>query len=450
MKHALAFAALVAAGSAHAQDWTRFIAAPGYGTVSLIAQDGLRDDTSGRIMVGVRNGTSFTTRNAQPYAELHLFDTAGTVLAKPAVYGATGAPPLTLTPRGTSAYQGYRVAWFEVGTSTGIDDVIVAYPRDSNEGFVHRFSRSGGDRVVRVSSDGEGGVIVVRKPQSWSFPLVEKMTPASRSWRIDWSTRIGATGGACPSSAVDVLVDDADIELDRQGPAWTRINVLARCDGGVVQPDSSFIQSIDSVSGAVYATHAFHEADVGDGVAVRHALGDGAWLYESKDGDGHTQLRVADVHTGIYTLSWASLSGPVRINRLAEGGLIGAHLPDHGNAYWLNRVRRDSNGYFSISDGRLYPSLGTLADRTLHWSEDAQQRRVVAWRGSNTLPPRVHLRGFDASGNQTWQRTIGNAVRGAEPQLRYERLSGTMVMAIDMQPEGKNAGVHVEGFDPAG
>jgi hypothetical protein len=438
LKYIFAIAALIFAGSLQAQTWKQVLGAEPRVRPALVPEHGLALDGSGRIFLKTLNTRSRVGTDTSNGFSLNA---DGSFAWKTSQVNRIGDSGNIFVSRGFSAHAGYRVAWFEMGATNLVEDVLYLYEPNDFTGRELRIPRIGASKVLRAATDGNGGVLIVRVPQGTTRPQMERLSPTEKSWFQHWSTALGT----CNAGATTIQVEDADFQFDRQYPLAAQVHVQGRCSGGIASIPNHFIQSLDLETGALVAGTIYDTRTLGQ-VVSKSALGKGVWLHDTVDESGVRTLYAVDAILGTYPLLWDSYSGPVRVDRLAEGALVSSTLPSAQTAYAAGKISRTAEGYFDISNIRTYPVLHSVSNRPLYWSEDNNGQRVVVYRDSPlAVETSVSILKFANNNLPEWSRSINGITATSVPQLRLDSWSDEFILSFDRR-DNYGVGVYVEKF----
>lgn len=434
-----AAAALFAASGVQAQTWSRFINSSPVVTTTLAPQ-GLTADRAGGVFVqtldtGAVSGTDFS--------HIYALDDAGGNAYPWSQIGRPGWTDTAFAARGFNAFDGYRAAWFEVGATGQLQDMIWGFAPLQPNGIELRLDRVDGGRVLGAASDGTGGLLVVRnRSNGFNRPVLRRYAVQSGQWTLHWEQPLGSCYAG--TSAIDQ--QDIDFDLDSDFTA-SAVHLLGYCNAGVAGVWTYYVQSFD-LTGTLLGEQRFRPGVAGANFVARHRLGDGAWAYEyAAPAGGPRSLQVADVRFGVYPLGWSADTGPVRVDAVNGGVLMGARETAVPSLYRVAFVHRSAGGPFDVDGRRQYAWQSQFAAAETRWSADSLDRRVVAYRDTPIgTPGNVIVQAYDDAVSPAWFRSIDRVTANSSIQLQPEPGSDEILIAVDRQHEDGRYGVQVERF----
>lgn len=434
----LAIALVAVTGSVQAQTWSRFISSGPFRTTTLASQGLAADGLGGVFVQSLETGELSGTDTSHIYA----LDGDGNDVYPWSVVVRPGGTDTAFTSRGLSASNGYRAAWFETGAAGQLQDRIWGFAPEQPAGSELQLDRLDGGRVLAASTDGDGGLLVVRdRSNGWSRPVLRRYAAVGSQWSLQWEQMLGS----CYPGTVSMQQQDVDFDLDAD-PATSAVHLLGYCNGGIAGISTYYVQSFD-LGGVLRAEQRFRPQMPGSLVA-RHRLGDGAWAYEfAEPNGGPRSLQVADVRFGLYPLNWNPATGVLRTDAVGDGVLMGARLTSDPTQYEVARVHRVNDAQFAVTAPRQYLWLSQFAAASTRWSADKYDRRVVAFRLETAgLPAEVALQAYGEGTAVEWYRSIDGATANGAIEMRFEPDSGEILIAVDRQDEDGSYGIQVERF----
>lgn len=434
----LAIALLAVTGSVQAQTWSRFINSSPVRATTLAPQGLAADGLGGVFVQSLDAGELSGTDTSHVYA----LDAIGNDAYPWSVVVRPGGTDTAFAARGFSARNGYRAAWFETGPAGQLQDRIWGFAPTQPAGSELLLDRLDGGRVLAASTDGNGGLLVVRdRSNGVPRPVLRRYAAVGSQWLPQWEQALGG----CYPGTIAIQQQDVDFAIAAT-PAASAVHLLGYCRSGVAGISNNYVQSFD-LGGIPRGEYRFIPQMQGDFVA-RHRLGDGAWAYEYAVANGGPRsVQVADVRFGLYPLNWNAATGALRTDAVGDGVLMGARLTSDTTRYEVARVHRINGAQFAATAPRQYLWLSQFAAASTRWSADVADYRIVAFHlAVPGLPDEVALQAYGDGTAVEWFRSINRTSVNGAIELQPEPASGEVLIAVDRRHEDGRYGIQVERF----
>ncbi|UXI68477.1 hypothetical protein [Tahibacter amnicola] len=420
MKSLLA-ATLLLAGTAQAQAWQKYLFSGPHFPTELAPNIGLQTDEAGHVYVMGMNHTDWDTMS-----HIYSLGSTGEHAWMWSLVSNWRYSDGEFHPRGFSAKNGYRVAWFEGGSEFQREDILFLYEPGDAYGREVRIPRGDSEGVIETIADGFGGFVVVQKdPQDLNHPRY------TYYHHYDFEPAVSEPFRGCDAPSLWQGV------LDIAFNSWQETLALVQCQG-----DWAPVLEIQRYWNGQFQDSHRPWINLPPDTQFSHATsqGQGSWVLIGHHPAFPDAMLVSVTPWSSY---WQPLPPDIEIRASTA-------LPDGALLYTVNAADQITLVSVPAISGAQFITLvdpvPAAADNPV-WTRTRSNRYVAAYRQPGTTGDDLVLKAFDDQGNTLWTRTAASGLtETAQPQLRVTA-NDEVVLAIDRK-EGEGVGIHVEQFVP--